>query len=257
MLSQAQRDDWDEQGFFFLRGFVDPETLQAMRDCVVGLARADRSGSDISPTYIQWEQAIADPEAAPEDQVSKVFRVHRDHDVFNEFCQRPDLLDLVGELLQPELDCFLSQFIFKLPGALGQPWHQDAFYFPFSTSPQVGIWIAVTEATEDNGPLWVLPGSHRDEVHEVIPDPRPHANFGYFEIVDQDTTGAIPVLMEPGDTLVFHSPLLHRSTDNESDRARAAMVFHYAIGGTEDQSEEQWGFTPPNIDWMPVRRVES
>ena len=61
--------------------------------------------------------------------------------------------------------------------------------------------------------------------------------------------------MAPGEMLVFHSHLVHRSTDNGSDRERAAMVFHYAIGGTEDLSEERWGFTPPNVDWMPVRRA--
>ena len=32
------------------------------------------------------------------------------------------------------------------------------------------------------------------------------------------------------------------------------MVYHYAEAGTIDQSEERWGFTPPNVDWMPVRR---
>lgn len=254
-LTTEQHRHWDEDGFFFLRGYVDQPAVDEMRDTIVQLARMDRAGGDISPSYVQWEQAIADPDAPAEDQVSKLFRVHRGHTVFNEFCRRPDLLDMVGDLLAPELDCFLSQFIFKLPGAIGQPWHQDAFYFPFSTSPQVGVWIAVTEATEDNGPLWVVPGSHRGPVHEVMLDERPEANFGYVEIVEHDTTGAIPVLMQPGDALVFHSNLVHRSTDNESDRERAAMVFHYAIGGTDDHSEERFGFVPPNIDWMPVRRV--
>jgi len=64
-----------------------------------------------------------------------------------------------------------------------------------------------------------------------------------------------PVTMAPGDLLVFHSHLMHRSTDNVSEHKRAAMVFHYATAGTVDQSQERWGFTPPNIDWMPVRRT--
>jgi phytanoyl-CoA hydroxylase len=68
----------------------------------------------------------------------------------------------VSEILGTDAPaCFFSQFIFKNPGAWGQPWHQDACYFPFTPSrPVVGIWLAVTEATPDNGCLHVLPGSH-------------------------------------------------------------------------------------------------
>jgi ectoine hydroxylase-related dioxygenase (phytanoyl-CoA dioxygenase family) len=116
------------------------------------------------------------------------------------------------------------------------------------------VWLAVTESAADNGPLWVLPGSHREPVHEVVPDTREHANFAYVEIVDHDMHGEIPVLMQPGDLLLFHSHLMHRSTDNSSDRRRAAMVYHYGMADTVDNSEQEWGFSPENVDWMPVRR---
>jgi ectoine hydroxylase-related dioxygenase (phytanoyl-CoA dioxygenase family) len=88
-----------------------------------------------------------------------------------------------------------------------------------------------------------------------VGDRRPHASYGYVEIVDHDFAGEVPVLMQPGDLLVFHSHLMHRSTDNDSPTPRYAMVYHLAEGGTIDQSEERWGFTPPNTDWLPVRRA--
>jgi phytanoyl-CoA hydroxylase len=137
----------------------------------------------------------------------------------------------------PRLDCFLSQFIFKNPGAWGQPWHQDSYYFPFEPArPILGVWLAVTEATLENGCLHVLPGSHHEPVHEHIPDRRPGANYGYVEIVDHDMTAAQPVLMQPGDLLLFDSHLMHRSTDNVSAGIRAAMVYHYAATGTVERT---------------------
>jgi ectoine hydroxylase-related dioxygenase (phytanoyl-CoA dioxygenase family) len=253
-LVPEQLAGWSRDGFVLLRGFAQAPLLDAMLERVVALARDAAAGRSIGDAYVLPEPALCDPEAAPEAQLSKLFRVHRQETVFREFARDPRLLDVVESLLGPELDCFLSQFIFKRPGALGQPWHQDVFYFPFDRGPQGGVWLAVTEAREDNGPLWVLPGSHREPLHDVVRDSREHAPFGYFEIVDHDTKGAVPVLMEPGDLLVFHSHLMHRSTDNESSRMRAAMVYHYAAAGTVDQSQEKWGFTPPNVDWMPVRR---
>ena len=107
------------------------------------------------------------------------------------------------------------------------------------------MWLAVTEATLENGCLQVLPGSHREPIHEHVPDRRPGANLGYVEIVDHEMSAAQPVLMSPGDLLVFDSHLMHRSTDNVSDGIRAAMVFHYCRAGTvERQPNAINQFTP-------------
>ena len=93
------------------------------------------------------------------------------------------------------------------------------------------------EATLENGCLHVLPGSHREPVHDHVPDRRPDANYGYVEIVDHDMAAAVPVLMDPGDLLLFDSHLMHRSTDNESDGVRAAMVYHYCATGTVERTK--------------------
>jgi len=254
MQTTEQRRSWNERGYFLVRGFADASVLEAMIATVTALARAAAEGRSIAPAFVQREARIAHLSVPAERKLSKLFRVHREHEAFRDFCSDPKLLDLVAPLLGDELDCFLSQFIFKHPGAMGQPWHQDAFYFRFDRGPQVGVWLAVSESTLENGPLWVLPGSHREAVAEVVPDRRSDANLGYVEIVDRDFDGAEPVLLQPGDLLVFHSHLMHRSTDNTSDTSRAAMVFHFAAAGTVDQSLERIGFVPPNVDWMPVRR---
>jgi len=254
--SAAERESWERDGFVIVRAFAERAVLDAMEARIVELVRTADAGGSIGSAYVVPELALADREPA-EARTSKVFRVHRDEPIFREFAERPALLDRIEALLGPDLDCFLSQFIFKRPGALGQPWHQDSFYFPFDRGPQIGAWLAVTDATPHNGPLWVLPGSHREPVHDVVGDRRKHANFAYVEIVDHDMTGAIPVLMTAGDLLLFHSHLMHRSTDNESEIGRAAMVYHYGEAGTVDGTREKFGFDPPNIDWMPVRRASA
>jgi ectoine hydroxylase-related dioxygenase (phytanoyl-CoA dioxygenase family) len=96
----------------------------------------------------------------------------------------------------------------------------------------------------------VLAGSNHEPVATHVPDRRPGANHGYFEIVDHDMTRAEPVLMQPGDLLVFDSHLMHKSTDNVSDGIRAAMVYHYAATGTLDRSEAVYGYSIN--DWVPV-----
>jgi ectoine hydroxylase-related dioxygenase (phytanoyl-CoA dioxygenase family) len=248
VIDAAERQGWERDGFFLRRGFARPDVGRGMLDRVVAISRT-AAGEVLHEDYVVTpEQNLRGSvgEGAPwEQRVSKIFKLHRDP-LFRDFVASPEVLEIGRSLLGPRLDCFLSQFIFKNPGAWGQPWHQDSFYFPFDRAPQVGLWLAVTEATLENGCLWVLPGSHREPVHEHVPDRRPHANVGYVEIVDHDFAEEVPVLLQPGDLLVFHSHLMHRSKDNASSGLRAAMVYHLAEHGTRDRSER------PSLvnDWM-------
>lgn len=205
--------------------------------------QADR-GDDIGRALIMMETQADFDGRSIEYRVSKVFRLTHDP-VFREFATRSDVVSVVRSVLGIErVSTFLSQFIFKNAGAWGQPWHQDSFYFPFEPArPIVGVWLAVTEATLDNGCLHVLPGSHTERVHRHVTDRRPDAQFGYVEIVDHDMAASTPVLMQPGDLLLFDSHLMHRSTDNTSSSPRAAMVYHYARTATIDRTEETLGYS--------------
>jgi phytanoyl-CoA hydroxylase len=247
-------DAYERDGFVVLRAFATRAGAEQLLAAAVDLTRRQARGELEPPTFVTPEQNLAHVDAArPEDAASKVFRVHH-LPVFRDFAKRADLLDAVAALLDAtEIDCFLSQFIFKSPGAWGQPCHQDSFYFPFTPArPVVGVWLAATDAALDNGPLYVVPGSHREPVHAHVVDRRPDANLGYYEIVDFDLSPAVAVEMDPGDVLLFDSHLMHFSTDNRSERWRAAMVYHYARAGTIDHTVEQRGYSIN--DWMPVRR---
>lgn len=236
VVREDHRRSWDERGFFVLEGFADGATCAAMLARAVDLCRLEAEGSSIGHALVDPERNPWAKATNPEDRVSKIFILHDWDPVFGPFARDPRLVEAVSELLGPDVDCFLSQFIFKNPGAIGQPWHQDSLYFPFEPDHQVGVWLAVTDATPTNGPLSVLPGSQRESLHEHVPDRRLDANLGYTEIVDMDFSTAEHVLMSAGDLLVFDSHLMHCSTDNQSDGARAAMVYHYASAGTVDHT---------------------
>jgi ectoine hydroxylase-related dioxygenase (phytanoyl-CoA dioxygenase family) len=257
-VTTGVRAAYDADGFVTIEGFAAPSVGTAMLDDVVEVVRAQDRGEPVDGALVlpEAQPGFAEARTEPEDVVSKVFRLHR-RPAFASFLRSPALLPIITDLLGTgDVDCFLSQFIFKNPGAWGQPWHQDSYYFPFEPArPIVGLWLAVTEATLENGCLHVLPGSHREPVHEHVPDRREGANYGYTEIVGRDTDGQRPALMEPGDLLVFDSHLMHRSTDNESTGIRAAMVFHVAPAGTVDRTDEVRGYPSPVNDWVPLARA--
>jgi len=252
-IGPEHRALFEQQGFFILGGFADLAITKSMLEEAILLARAAGGNPLHEGALILAEANLRDREVAQlEEQVSKIFRLHR-RGIFHEFIRSRRVLEVVESLLGSPIDCFLSQFIFKHPGAWGQPWHQDGLYFPFDRPDQVGLWLAITETTLENGTLHVLPGSHLEPVHDHIPDRRPGANYGYYEIVDHDMSASIPVLMRPGDLLVFHSRLMHCSTDNVTDGFRAAMVYHCGAHGTRDIGTKQSAV----IDWMALPASES
>jgi ectoine hydroxylase-related dioxygenase (phytanoyl-CoA dioxygenase family) len=254
-IAGARQQQYATDGFFRVEGFAPESTGRAMLDDVVDIVRRHDRGDATDHVVVLPEAQPGFTGSQPEDVISKVFRLHR-RPAFASFLRSDGLLPILTGLLgTDDVDCFLSQFIFKNPGAWGQPWHQDSYYFPFEPArPIVGLWLAVTEATLANGCLHVLPGSHGEPIHEHIPDRRPGANYGYMEIVDHDMDGQVPVLMAPGDLLVFDSHLMHRSTDNTSSGIRAAMVFHVAAAGTTDKTEDLRGYKSPVNDWVPLVR---
>ena len=89
------------------------------------------------------------------------------------FAQAAAVVDFPSELIAPDIDVFLSQFIFKAAGAWAQPWHPDSFYFPFEPArPVVGVWLAVTEAdneSDDDRAAMVDHYSAAGTVHRYFP----------------------------------------------------------------------------------------
>jgi len=81
--------------------------------------------------------------------------------------------------------------------------------------------------TEDNGCLWVLPGSHRL-------GPRPHVPAGQIlraEVPPDAEATAIPVLLDPGDVATFSSLTLHRSGPNRTTGTRPAWLLQFRDAG--------------------------
>jgi ectoine hydroxylase-related dioxygenase (phytanoyl-CoA dioxygenase family) len=246
----------DQPGFQLFPAFVAPETGRLMLDDVTDIVRLAALGQDVSPAMVMPEKQGLEG-ANPEDTISKIFKLHR-RPVFMEFLKLDNVCDIVIAAIGSNVDCFLSQFIFKNPGAWGQPWHQDSYYFPFKPArPIIGLWLAITEATLENGCLHILSGSQSEPVHHHIKDRREGANFGYVEIVDHDMSQSEPCLLQAGDLMVFDSHLMHRSTDNISNGIRAAMVWHFAEAGTIDPgTTDREGNKVSSLvnDWMPYIR---
>ncbi len=262
MLTPEQCADWNRDGFILIRGFAAPEVGQAMScELIEAIRRKPTSAQHMRETieglYIQPEAQAKDGSVAglmPEDIVAKAFNPHL-FGTTGAFAIDVRCGAIVEQLLGTDASVFQSMFILKNPGAWGQPWHQDAYYFNFDRGPQIGLWLAIYDATLENGCLLVLAGSHLGAIADHGPDKRKGSNYGYREVDVGDEDCAHPVLMQPGDLLVFHSHLLHRSIDNLGVARREAMVLHYAATDSVNLADAKTKAIHDKIyRWVPVEK---
>lgn len=147
------------------------------------------------------------------------------------------LLKAVKVLLGGKVpDLFQTMMLLK-PAHVGRekPWHQDHAYFDVDLRDRiVGVWIALDEATVENGCMQVL-----DRGHEL--GPILHWRRRDWQICDSDVMGkkSVSVPLKPGGLLFFDSLLPHGTPSNNSPYPRRAIQLHFAPAGSRDVPESQ------------------
>jgi phytanoyl-CoA hydroxylase len=132
---------------------------------------------------------------------------------------------IVLPLLGADARLFWEQGVAKPPEARTElPWHQDSGYTPTVPEEYVTCWLALDDADEDSGCLWVLPGSHHDGRQ------RHHdGGSGPFRVGYDGAEDGLCVPVPRGGVLVFSSLLMHRSGPNTSGRPRRAWIIQYCV----------------------------
>ena len=156
---------------------------------------------------------------------------HLDHEAVCRLCRGPELVDRIASLLGPDLLIWRSNFQIKQPLAEASgdekrytevPWHQDGAYFDLRPMVQVSAWIAITEATNDNGCLQVVRGSHTSTFHHDVDATR----TSFHQAVPTDAIDPADVRafeLEPGEFVLFSDNTLHGSGPNRTAHPRIGL----------------------------------
>lgn len=243
-------EDIDEEdlGFFQEHGYLVIDQLldeSEIENALDGMMSLLEEGSE---DLIQFEDGMVDdlddpddiPPEVKQDYVRK-FMWFTDHSNGMAAPSKKDsLLNLVETLVDEEPEMFQDMALIKPPDRGGEkPWHQDKAYFDVALdAPVVGAWIALDEATAENGCMHIIPGSHKD-------GPVVHFDRRDWQICDTDVQVDQDVMapLEPGGVLLFDGLLHHGTPPNTSNRRRRALQFHYTAADAEwlDERPEEFG----------------
>lgn len=148
--------------------------------------------------------------------------------VFREMAESPELISIVEQLIGSGVTVFFSQVFCKPPEVGGpKPVHQDNFYFgPDNLDATLTVWIALDDATVENGCLFYGDGSHLGSIypHVAPPDQPFNLQVGAEKITDYEMT---PAPVAAGGVSFHHGNTWHQSSSNTSSRPRRAVALHY------------------------------
>ncbi len=237
-VTDAHVAQFHEQGFLIVENAFTAQEVQVALDGLFHLL----SGEVEEFNGVQYERASAGvaiedlPLEEKQDYVRK-FMSFVDYDErLNALAHHPLLLALVERLIGEAPVLFQSMALLK-PPRLGRdkPWHQDHAYFQLELDAKVvGCWIALDEATVENGCMIIAPGSH-------LKGPVVHFRRRDWQICDTDvdTTGSVAVPLKPGGLLIFQSLLHHGTPPNTTGSRRRALQFHYRPQSAPLTSQEE------------------
>lgn len=232
-VEEIQRYHTD--GFLAVRRGIENS---AVHDAMAGLATLARHDSPADIQYERWAEERFDQLSAEERlDATRKFMSFVEHEArLAAVAYDPTILAVVEALLGGTPKLFQNMAMIKPPGGgREKPWHQDNAYFHLVPgTPIVGVWIALDEATLDNGCMRVIPGSH----HE---GPVRHAFLRDLQICDGDVPidRGVAVPLPPGGLMLFDGLLQHGTPTNVTQTRRRALQFHYTVEAAVSTSDEE------------------
>ena len=249
-LTPEERSSWDENGYFIRYDVFTKEENDFLAQIADDIATGKRP---FRAQNVHRNAMVRDgkTEASGPNAMHAIHHINHYSPEFLERTRDPRLTDPVVDLIGPDLLGLNNLYIWKPPKiGLGFPWHQDKWYFnrQYITTKTVGTWTAIDAADIENGCLYVIPGSHKKGVREHVELEGSQQNEFKLALGARDEDG-VAVEVPPGTVVFFNNELLHKSTDNHSERFRRCNVAHY-ISADSERVENKWVKNVRPVMWV-------
>lgn len=229
-LSDDQKTFFDENGYLVVENAVDAQTLALLKSDFE--AWVNESRDQTAPYGEAFDgRPRFDVEAGHTSQAPALRRVNAPVEISDAYYQamtNSSMTQMVAELIGPDIKFHHSKINSKLPGGkTAVKWHQDFPFTPHSNDDLITALLMVDEVTDENGPLEVLPGSHKEAIHSLW-------HNGVFtgaveeKLAAECQAGSVKCMGASGSVCLMHTRLLHGSAPNLSNDPRTLFIAVYS-----------------------------
>jgi ectoine hydroxylase-related dioxygenase (phytanoyl-CoA dioxygenase family) len=229
-LTQQQIDEFREVGFLKIGQVMSREEADALRH---------RMFDVIGGCSPRQAEAVRDFFGNPKRSVIQIVNTWEADDLFHRHLYHPVICEMVAELMGTDtVRVWHDQVQFK-PPHIGGPtdWHQDHPYWPIiQPADLVSAWVALDDATVENGCMSMVPYSHHWGPHKggtIGTDPDGFKPTPDLSLLPADAKiEIVPCEVRKGEVMFHHCLTWHGSPPNPSHRGRPAIAVHYMPGHT-------------------------
>jgi phytanoyl-CoA hydroxylase len=229
VFSAAEVDHFKIHGFVIARGLVPQPSCEAMKALALRQLAAETQPVEYE-AQVKYPGSPASLEAPGGRTIRRLLQAYARNRLYRDWAMSAELVSRLHQLLGPALS--LSQthhncIMTKDPAfSSATGWHQDVRYWSFEKPELVSAWLALGPEHEENGCLWLVPGSHKMEFRREQYD---EALFFRADVEDnrQILQEKIAAELDEGDVLFFHCRLLHAAGRNRTALTKFAAVYTY------------------------------
>lgn len=242
-LHQEQIDFFWENGYLSYGKVLSDEQIELLRrEYDIEFDKAWQK-NDLRNLAIS-DGADAETKKSAPVQMLQIMQMCERNIHFRRLCYEAKILDVVQDLIGPNLLLFHDQALFK-PAHTGGAvfWHQDNAYGKCRPATLVSCWLTLDDVDKDNGAMQVIPGSH---LKPILHEQKEETN-ALQEIKGVDENAAKVIDLPAGGCMFHHCQTLHYTQPNTTERQRRAFAIHFMPPGTRAANGEimRAGFSHP------------
>ena len=229
MITDAQVEAYREKGFVIVEDVYSSDEIACMCTALDESVNATRGVRAHDSVY------DLEPSHSPEHpRVRRIKTPYRVHPLFREMAEHPRLIAVLTRLLGPALRLHGGKINLKSAEyGSSVEWHQDWAFYPHTNDDVLAVGVMLDDMTPDNGPLLVIPGSHRGPIHDHHQDGR-FAGAMHPQACGVDFSTARIVSGRAGSCSFHHVRAIHGSARNTSGRDRRLLLYEVAAADAWD-----------------------
>lgn len=223
MLNPEQIAFYRDYGYLMVEDVFGPDEVAELRRVTEDFVEASR---DVPASNARYDLAPSHTAARP--VVRRIKDPQKQHRVYAAAARSEKLLDILAGLLGPDIRFDHGKLNIKPVGGGGTvEWHQDWAFYPHTNDDILAVGILLEDCAAENGPLLVVPGSHKGPVYD-------HHHGGVFVgAFDPSELGAlrdqaVALTGRAGSCTFHHVRSVHGSSENRGARPRPLLLFSYA-----------------------------
>ena len=258
-LTTGQKTFFQENGYLPYERVLSDQEVGALRHRSEDIAYG--RVNHVPLRYVQLEAAFRDKDDASADRldhVRKMTHLCYFDDLFEAAARKAHIVDVIEDLLGPNIKLYCDQLMMKprFNGTVTE-WHQDSVAWPqFAPQNHVSCWVALDDATIDNGCMTVIPGSHK--WGPISPGHR--APFLNNPLLAKP----VPIELQAGSCMFHHGLNFHCTGANPTPNRRRGLALHYfrsetlylGVAGEEQRLMMECEKPPGEFRFMLIQGVE-